>query len=94
MALPPFSAPNYVSVTPYMAIFPHSKKGQRIHTLVSLLLEFHVFCEFFLGYSKFLISECISCEFFCDLVTSLRMISSRYIHLFKNLINSLFLIVE
>jgi hypothetical protein len=33
---------------------PHSKKEQSIHTLVFLLLEFHVFCKFYLGYSKFL----------------------------------------
>jgi hypothetical protein len=33
-------------------------------------------------------------DIFCDWVTSLRMISSRYIHLPKNFINSLFLIAE
>jgi hypothetical protein len=31
---------------------PPSKKDQSIHTL-AFLLEFHVFCEFYLGYSKF-----------------------------------------
>jgi hypothetical protein len=30
---------------------PHSKKGRSIHTLVFLLLEFHVFCKLYLGYS-------------------------------------------
>ena len=33
---------------------PHSKKERSIHTLVFLLLEFHVFCKLYLGYSKFL----------------------------------------
>ena len=36
-----------------------------------------------LGYGP-LISECTPCVFFCDLVTSLRMIFSRSIHLSKN----------
>jgi hypothetical protein len=55
IVLPSVSAPNFVSVTPSMGIlFPHSKKEQSIHTLVFLLLEFHVFCKLYLGYSKFL----------------------------------------
>ena len=63
-----------------------SKKDRSIHTLAFLLLEFHVFCKLYLGYSKFLdyyllISDCISCVFFCDCVTLLSMISSRSIHL-------------
>ena len=33
---------------------PPSKKDQSIHILVFLLLEFHVFCILYLGYSKFL----------------------------------------
>jgi hypothetical protein len=33
---------------------PHSKKERSIHTLVFCLLEFHVFCKLYLGYSKFL----------------------------------------
>jgi hypothetical protein len=33
---------------------PHSKEGRSIHTLVFLLLEFHVFCQLYLGYSNFL----------------------------------------
>jgi hypothetical protein len=74
---------------------PHSKKERSIQTLVFHLLEFHVFCKLYLGYSKFLgyyplISEGILCVFFCDQVTSLRMISSRSIHLSKNFINSFF----
>jgi hypothetical protein len=44
---------------------PPSKKDRSIHTLVFLLLEFHVFCEFYISYSKLLglyplTSECIS----------------------------------
>ena len=31
---------------------PNSKKGQSVHTLVFVLLEFHVFCNLYLGYSK------------------------------------------
>ena len=33
---------------------PHSKKEQGIHTLVFLLLEFHMFCKLYLGYFEFL----------------------------------------
>ena len=33
---------------------PNSKKGHSVHTLVFILLEFHVFCILYLGYSKFL----------------------------------------
>ena len=33
---------------------PHSKKEWTNHTLVFLLLEFHVFCKLYLVYSKFL----------------------------------------
>jgi hypothetical protein len=33
---------------------PHSKKERSIHTLVFLLLESHVFCKLYLGYSKLL----------------------------------------
>jgi hypothetical protein len=32
---------------------PPSKKERSIHTLVFLLLEFHVFCKLYFGYSKF-----------------------------------------
>jgi hypothetical protein len=51
MVIPSGSALNFVSVTPFV---PHSKEGRNIHTLVFLLLEFHVFCKLYLGYSKFL----------------------------------------
>jgi hypothetical protein len=43
MAIPSVSAPHFVSVTHSMAIFSPSKKDRSIHTLVFLLLEFHVF---------------------------------------------------
>ena len=33
---------------------PPSKKDQRVHTLVFLLLEFHVFCKLYLGYFELL----------------------------------------
>ena len=33
---------------------PNSKKGQSVHTLVFILLKFHVLCILYLGYSKFL----------------------------------------
>jgi hypothetical protein len=80
---------------------PNSKKGQSVHTLVFVLLEFHVFHKLYLISWVFyvsgqypLISEYILCEFFCDWVTSLRMMPSRSIHLLRNFINSLFLIAE
>ena len=49
------SAPHFVSVTPSMGIlFPPSREDQNIHTLVFLLLELHVVCELYLGYSELL----------------------------------------
>ena len=79
--------------TPFLGLYkhgyfvPHSRKERSIHTLVFLPPEFHVFCKLYLGYSKFL---GILCVFFCDRVTSLRMISSRCIHLHKNFMNPFF----
>jgi hypothetical protein len=53
MVLHSLSALNFV--IPFMGnFFPHSKEELSIHTLVFLLLEFHVFCKLYLGYSKFL----------------------------------------
>ena len=79
-------------------LFPLLRRIE-VSTLAFLLTEFHVVCELYRGYSKLLgyyplINECISCVFFCDWVTSLRMISSRSNHLPKNFMNSLFLIAE
>ena len=46
MVIPSGSAPNFVSVNSFHGYFvPHSKKEQSIHTLVFLLLEFHVFWD-------------------------------------------------
>jgi hypothetical protein len=47
-------APNIVSCNSIHGYFvPCSKKEQSIHTLVFLILEFHVFCKLYLGYCKF-----------------------------------------
>jgi hypothetical protein len=59
----------------------------------------HMDCEMCLGYSKhlvlyLLISECISCVFFWNWVTPLRIIFSSSIHLPKNFMKSSFLIAE
>ena len=54
MVFPSVSAPNFVSVTPSWVIVSNSKKVQSVHTLVFLLLEFHVFFKLYLGYFKFL----------------------------------------
>ena len=72
-------------------LFPILRRG-KVSTLWSLFfLSFMYFenCILYLGYSKFLgyyplLSEYISCEFFCDWVTSLRMMPSRFIHLPRN----------
>jgi hypothetical protein len=52
-------------------------------------------CELYLGYSELLgyyplISECIPCVFFCDWITSLRIIFSSSTHLPVNFMKSLF----
>jgi hypothetical protein len=48
MVLPSVSAPNFVSVTLSMGIlFPILRRNE-----VSTLLDFHVFCKLYLGYSK------------------------------------------
>jgi hypothetical protein len=98
MVHPSYTAQNFVSVTLSIVFWyfvPDSKEEQSMQTLVFLLLEFHVFCKLYPGYSKFLdsyplISEGMSCMFFCDWVTSLRMMPSRSIHLLRNFINSFF----
>jgi hypothetical protein len=82
-------------------LFPILRRGKVFTLWSSFFLSFICFvnCILYLGYSKFLgyyplISEYISCEFFCDWVTSLRMMPSRPIYLPRNLINSFFLIAE
>ena len=52
MVLPAFSALNFVSVTPSMAIlFPILRRNE---VSFGLPLEFHVFYKLYLGYSKFM----------------------------------------
>ena len=47
------SALNFVSVTPSMGVlFSPLKMDQTIHTMILLLLEFHLVCELYLGYSE------------------------------------------
>ena len=74
---------------------PLSKKDGGTHTLVFLLLELHVLYELYLAYCQILgkyplISEYITCMYFCDGFTSLRMIFCSSIHLLNNFIKSLF----
>ena len=48
MVYPFVSAPNFVSVTPSMGVLlPILRRGS-VHTLVFVLLEFHVFCKLYL----------------------------------------------
>jgi hypothetical protein len=48
MVHPFISAPNFVSVTPSMGVlFPILRRGS-VHTLVFVLLEFHVFSKLYL----------------------------------------------
>jgi hypothetical protein len=70
-------------------LFPILRRGKISTLWSSFFLSFMCFtnCTLYLGYSKFLgyyprISEYISCEFFCDWVTSLNFEESIY----KNLI--------
>jgi len=52
MAISSVSAPNFVSISPPMNIFPPSKKDWSILTLVILLLELHVVCGLYLWLPK------------------------------------------
>ena len=54
MVTPSDSALNFVSVTPSMGILFPLLRRISIHTLVFILLELHVFCELYLGYSELL----------------------------------------
>ena len=95
MVFPSVSAPKLcLCISSHGYFVPRSKKEWSIHTLV-FLLEFHVVFKFYLGYFELLgwyplITECTPCVFFCDWVTSLRMIFSSSIHLPKSFINSFF----
>ena len=57
MVNPSFITPHFVYVTPSMGIFvPPSKKDRSIHTLVFLLLKFHVFLVSWVFWASGLIS--------------------------------------
>jgi hypothetical protein len=93
------SAPNIVSVIPSMGIlFPILRRDKVSTCLSSFSLTFICVANCILGIlflgKYLLVSECISCEFFCDWVTSLRIVPYRSIYLPKNFLNSLFLIAE
>ena len=47
-------SPHFVSVFASMRIFPLSRKDSRTYTFVLPLLELHVICELYLGYSEIL----------------------------------------
>jgi hypothetical protein len=53
MVHPFVSAPNFdLKLLPLGVLFPILR--QSVHTLVFVLLDFHVFCNLYLGFSKFL----------------------------------------
>jgi hypothetical protein len=55
MVISSVSTQNFVSVTPSLGVFfTPSKMDISINTIVFLLLEFHVICELYLGYSELL----------------------------------------
>jgi hypothetical protein len=97
MVHPFILAPDFVSVTPSMGVlFPILRRNVVSTLWSSFFMIFLCFANCIFDTLSFwgLISECISNDLFGDWVTSLRMISSRHIHLPKNFINSLFLIAE
>ena len=78
-------------------LFPILRRGKVSTRWSSFFLSFMCLatCILYLGCPKFLgyyplISEYISFEFFCDWVTSLRIMPSRSNHLPRNFINSFF----
>jgi hypothetical protein len=87
-----------VSVTPSKGILFSLLRRTEVFTYwSSFFLSFMCFANCTLGIPSFWANIHLSvspyqCVFFCDWVTSLRMKSSRSIHLPKNFINSLFLI--
>jgi hypothetical protein len=55
LVIPSVSAPYFVSVTPSIGIlFPLLRRIEVSTILVFLLLEFHLFCKLYLGYSELL----------------------------------------
>jgi hypothetical protein len=75
MIISSVSAPHFVSVTPSMGILFPILRDRRMHTLVFLLLEFHVVCELYLRYSK-LHKEAASLVFFAISVQILVLLSN------------------
>jgi hypothetical protein len=79
-------------------LFPILRRIKQSTLWSSFFLSFMCSANCILGILSFWANIHLSVSvyrvFFCDWVTSLRMISSRSIHLSKNFINSLFLIAE
>jgi hypothetical protein len=78
-------------------LFPILRRNEVSTLWSSFFLIFLCFANCILGIPSFLANIHLSVSAYqvtCDWVTSLRIISSRYIHLPKNLINSLFLKAE
>jgi hypothetical protein len=100
MAFPSISAPHFVFIFAPMSILFFLLRRTEVSTLCSsFFLSFMCSVNCILGipgvWANYpLISKRISCVFFCDWVTSLRMIFSSSIHLSKNFMKSLFLITE
>jgi hypothetical protein len=98
MVLPYVLTLNFVSVTPSMGILFPILRREKLYTLWSSLFLSFMFVNCILDSISFWATIHLSVSayhvFFCDWVTTLRMISSRCIHLSKNFMNSLFLIAE
>ena len=94
-----FSQLQTVSVTPSMGILiPIIRTNEVSRLWSSFISSFMRFANSILsslfGGSYLLISQYISYVFFCDWITTLRKISSRYMLLPKKFISSLFLTAE
>jgi hypothetical protein len=100
MVHPFVSAPNFVSVTSSMGIlFPILRRNEVSTHWSSFFFIFLCFANCIMGILSFWANIHLSVSAyqvtsFVIWFTSLRMISSTYIHLPKNSINSLFLIAE
>jgi hypothetical protein len=90
MVIPSVSAPHFVSVTPSMGILFPLLRRIEVSTLWSSFLSFMCFANCILDIPSFRANIHLSVSAyhvssFCDWVTSLRMISSRSVHLSTNL---------
>jgi hypothetical protein len=96
MVHPSLSAPNFISVTPSMGIlFPNLKRNEVSILSSSFFLIFMCFANYILGILSFWANIHLSVySYHVSSFSSLRMISSRCIHLSKNYIHSLFLIAK